>query len=56
MVIFQRDGDKFVAVFPKAFVNGRLKPLSRKRPAARSFLVPLGGRTRHAVGLGALSN
>ncbi len=56
MVIFQRGGDKFVAVFPKAFVNGRLKPLSRKRPAARSFLVPPGGRTTHIVGLGALSN
>ncbi|MES2226432.1 MAG: ABC transporter substrate-binding protein [Pseudomonadota bacterium] len=27
MVIFQRDGDKFVTVFPKAFVNGKLKPL-----------------------------
>jgi len=28
MVIFQRDGHKFVAVFSTAFVNGRLKPLS----------------------------
>lgn len=27
MVIFQRDGDRFVTVFPKAFVNGKLKPL-----------------------------
>ncbi len=27
----------------------------RKRPAARSFLIPLGGRTAYCVGLGALS-
>jgi NAD(P)-dependent dehydrogenase (short-subunit alcohol dehydrogenase family) len=27
----------------------------RKRPAARSFLIPLGGRTTYVVGLGALS-
>ena len=26
----------------------------RKRPAARSFLIPLGGRTTSVVGLGAL--
>jgi hypothetical protein len=28
--------------------------LTRKRTAARSFLVPLGGRTTYVVGLGAL--
>ena len=27
----------------------------RKRPATRSFLIPLGGRTTYVVGLGALS-
>jgi len=31
------------------------KHLMRKRPAARSFLIPLGGRTTYVVGLGALS-
>ena len=29
--------------------------LMRKRTAARSFLIPLGGRTTYVVGLGALS-
>ena len=37
-------------------MSGQDRKLMRKRTAARSFLIPLGGRATYVVGLGALSS